>query len=303
MEGDVINPDPYMDIKYVKSYNWMAKIPGDRLITHINTPGTHDAGTSLMDGIFKPKHSQCQDLQIDKQLNAGVRFLDCRLGYYKGDLLLFHGDNKGIWGPIKECRCWVLDDDGIKKPLKMEKVLNWCINFVTENPTETVFMRLRHETRDSEECKIHTNEVLAKYKNTGRLYINEKLPMLSEVRGKVVVIDDGAGAEGALSLRKSKEEDHYGDNGLEKIIHLKQFLNDNCKTDIDKQNKEAYYLIHTSCCNEDHAKLPTPRKQAKIVNPWFIKECSLVKGRYYGTIAMDFVTQEMAEKVYMTNFK
>lgn len=83
---------------YVDTRRWMAKFPGHTL-TELNIPGTHDSGTYGGNG---ESGTRCQLLNMEDQLNAGVRFFDLRLVLNSDanpdDLGIFHSDYfQNLW--------------------------------------------------------------------------------------------------------------------------------------------------------------------------------------------------------------
>lgn len=67
--ADTSDYDPrFITPSQVSLTDWMARIPNEALITEINMPGSHDAGTAHMNwGISYPL-AVCQDWTISEQL-------------------------------------------------------------------------------------------------------------------------------------------------------------------------------------------------------------------------------------------
>ena len=51
---------------------------GDRPLKDIVIPGSHDAGTYVMQNSIDNNSSQCQEISILQQLEEGSRYLDLR---------------------------------------------------------------------------------------------------------------------------------------------------------------------------------------------------------------------------------
>lgn len=83
----------------IDTKRWMAQFPL-RTLMSLNVPGTHDTGTY---GGNAEMGTRCQTMDIKKQLESGIRFLDLRLvldknGERPDDLGVFHGDYfQNVW--------------------------------------------------------------------------------------------------------------------------------------------------------------------------------------------------------------
>ncbi|MCM1544302.1 MAG: hypothetical protein NC110_03285 [Ruminococcus sp.] len=85
-------------------------------------------------------------------------------------------------------------------------------------------------------------------------------------------------------------EDEYKLSPKKKVEAVKLFL------DADYENDDTCFLI----CNTSSSDGGFPEKNAVLINE-FLESYSFISGKKYGIICMDFVTQSLAEKVYMTN--
>lgn len=106
--------------------DWMATIPGNVWLHMLSIPGAHDAGTWKLSGSsIANQMSYCQSLDIQGQLEAGVRAFDIRVPY-KGlesapttaNVNLYHG----------MVNCNVLFKDA----------MDYLVSFVKNHPTETI---------------------------------------------------------------------------------------------------------------------------------------------------------------------
>lgn len=106
--------------------DWMATIPGNTWLHMLSIPGSHDAGTWKLTGSSVANQmSYCQSLDIQGQLEAGVRAFDIRVPY-KGlstapttaTVNLYHG----------MVNCNVLFKDA----------MDYLVSFVKKHPTETI---------------------------------------------------------------------------------------------------------------------------------------------------------------------
>ncbi len=103
--------------------SWMADIPDDVPVTTLSIPGTHDS--ACIDGPLD--FAKTQNLDIPRQLNAGIRFLDIRLSHYQDDLLVHH--------------------DAVYMGKSYKDVLKICSDFLVRHPSETILMLIKAEDR------------------------------------------------------------------------------------------------------------------------------------------------------------
>ncbi len=105
---------------------WMARIDGKVKLSHLTLPGTHD--TMAMHG---NGWSQFQDKMRPQQLQYAIRFIDIRLRCLGENFSIQHADfyqwayfdSLSDYSANTDCQSFVLDD---------------CIQFLTDNPTECV---------------------------------------------------------------------------------------------------------------------------------------------------------------------
>jgi hypothetical protein len=135
---------------------WMLTIAPGKTLTELSLPGTHDAGTYPGIG---GDIAQTQTMTIREQLDAGIRYLDIRLRYYDG----VAGRNCNTGHVSAHCALIVFHGIVPMDLLFERDVLRPTIQFLKNNPSETVLMRVAME--DSEcDCDPGpaTNELLRK---------------------------------------------------------------------------------------------------------------------------------------------
>ena len=211
--------------------NWMSRINDNRLLSEINLPGTHDSSTASVDtyGTFSPwfaSYAVCQDLYIDDQLNAGIRYLDLRLSDVRGD----YNDGRSLWLAHGNWQAAGIDGrffckDRNGEYLTLEMVLQKIIGFLKEHPTETVVINLSRETGAEDVEKEELNRSIYQrirehlrypyeqknpytkpqpykrylYTEDGKFGCFSRMPTLGECRGQMVVISENPNAAGAGS--------------------------------------------------------------------------------------------------------
>jgi 1-phosphatidylinositol phosphodiesterase len=153
------NPSPWVK-------RWMSHIPDNKYLSELNIPGTHDSGTEPL-----WLWARTQAWHIQDQLNAGIRFLDIRVGHVDDTYLIYH--------------------DKIKVPdLTFQNVLDTCYKFLDDNPSETIIMSFKKDYGNGD----HNNRTFIKtfqdYRdgNTAKWYTGSTVPKLKDVRGKIVLV-------------------------------------------------------------------------------------------------------------------
>lgn len=147
-----------------RTQNWMALIPGNVKFNHLSLPGAHDAATSACSN----SSAKCQAYTVAELLNKGCRALDLRPYYNNSSLEIYHG----------------IASTGVT----LANALDAVKTFLTNNPTETVFILLAQEGGSDGNtnwqnrvwsCLNGYTDVIASYGWQGNL---------NPCRGKMVVI-------------------------------------------------------------------------------------------------------------------
>ena len=167
--------------------NWMAFIDDDKYISELSVPGTHDT----MANYELTNMVRTQSMSLMGQLESGIRYLDIRCNYSDGKFKINHG-------PI-----------GLK--YDFDNVLTTVTNFLKENPTESVFMRVKqeHSKKSDHDFHLKLKEYVDKYKSY--FWENNKTdnPKLGDVRGKIVVFNDVWRSDIGLEYSSIRIQDNY----------------------------------------------------------------------------------------------
>lgn len=143
-----------------RTQNWMAMIPGNIKFNHLSIPGTHDAATSSLSGSAK-----CQAYTIAEQLTKGCRALDLRPSNNQ-NLVIYHTLSTGV---------------------KLSDAFDAISTFLTNNPTETVFVLIHEE--ESSHTTEWSNRVWSCVNNYNNIIVSHGWQgNLNPCRGKMVVI-------------------------------------------------------------------------------------------------------------------
>merc|ERR1712232_930879 len=147
--------------------DWMAPIPDDTPIADLFIPGTHESA-ALVGGDL----AECQTWQLQEQLTSGIRAFDIRVKHEGDDLPCYHGI-------IKQAAIW-------------EDVVQCFETFLSEHPTEALFMRIRREGEDGDHSQEFTEAVMARFGNPDMWNRCGAWGTLAEFRGKVTFLAQGS---------------------------------------------------------------------------------------------------------------
>jgi 1-phosphatidylinositol phosphodiesterase len=163
--------------------NWMAVIPGERRLSELSIPGTHNTMAK-----YGGDAVECQSMTLAQQLNSGVRALDIRCRHEGPSFRIFHG-------AVSQFADFAKD------------VLFVCNTFLAAHPTETILMRVKQEGKGDGvfgAAPIGTfDDAFEAYRKGmgSSFWINtgSNNPTLDEVRGKIVIIRAGFASTAGIS--------------------------------------------------------------------------------------------------------
>ncbi len=276
--------------------NWMKNMGDEKSLKEINIPGTHDSGAKYCSfSLF----SHCQNKSISEQLKIGVRVFDIRVD----GMTIVHSFCK-----CKKSRFGAL--------LSLENVIDDILCFLSEKPSETVLMMFKMDKgNDSSECfrLLYENFIRT---NPDKWYLENKVPTLGEVRGKIILIRrtesnfEKAGIDFTempyQGDTKETKWEKFSPNGVDDVIIQDRYR----LTRKNKWNKAVRPLIEDGEGLKDSmifnflssAAIPfIPLFNARYINKKFSKH-KPEKGKYYGVIMLDFADEKLTRKIIETNF-
>lgn len=171
--------------------DWMSKLPDKLKFSEMNLPGTHDTiARHGGDAVC------CNKLGLKEQLNAGIRVLDIRPRLKDDKLMIYHGF--------------------VNQKMLLADVFKITTDFLRENTSETVYMRIKKEykmTNNTKEFYQVYEEVIADFRDLIWLPANSSSPNnppLSETRGKIVVLVQFPRCEGyGINWGNFSKQDQY----------------------------------------------------------------------------------------------
>lgn len=150
---------------------WQGMIKDETLLKDVVIAGAHDAGTKGISYL-----AETQDRDVYNLLKCGTRYLDLRVAYAQGKLLVYHGPFKGV---------------------TLESALTSVRQFLAEHPTENVILDFQHF--DEKELEAQT-AIVKLLQNTmtdilvavNAFSLSDKLTIadgltMGDVRGKAIV--------------------------------------------------------------------------------------------------------------------
>lgn len=154
--------------------NWLEQIADDTPVCDINLPGTHDSAARFMSFSY---FARCQNRSITEQLNMGIRFFDLRAEAESNRIKLVHS--------IIDCRKGRFS----RKKLYMDDVLAEMLGFLDAHPSETIFVLFKHD--DGALPPAPTFELFYErhVARETRFFTENRIPLLGEVRGRLVLLN------------------------------------------------------------------------------------------------------------------
>ena len=273
------------------SPSWMNQIPGNKMISTLTLPGTHDAAAYTKDEPLV----KTQRLSFREQLNAGCRFLDVRARLKDNEFALHHGI--------------VYLDQGFGCLLQV------CKDFLAANPSECILMSLKKE-HTSEGSTLSFEQVFYNYyaQCPSIWHLGTTIPTMDEVRGKIVLmrrfdLDSGSAPLGidakfgdnqTFTYQFSNNpvqtlycEDQYAPDSVnEKIASVESHL------DLARANSGNPNDLFMTFTSGFILAQRTPQGMAQELNPWLLNTPAQIKG----IIPVDFVSANLAKCILKNNF-
>lgn len=158
---------PFHDAKGLPAADvaWMARLDDDVLVSALSIPGTHDSAAYTQPWPFVAT----QTMDIEEQLNAGIRYFDLRCGIVKNTTEMVHGPR--LLG------------------LRLQKVLDTMYIWLDFHTTEGLVVQIK-EDRKSEQSTIHFSQSI--YENIASRSEHWRTanttPSMGELRGKIQLL-------------------------------------------------------------------------------------------------------------------
>ncbi|NJO18358.1 MAG: phosphatidylinositol-specific phospholipase C [Thioploca sp.] len=171
---------------------WMTKLADSKLLSELSIPGTHES-CALHDFPGTTYNAKCQNLDLESQLTYGVRVLDLRLKKTSANTLeAWHGDT-----PVFN----------VDQQISFDRIVEICQTFLSRFNGETIIVSIKKEGGDDisglVEQEINSNSQL--------WYTQNAIPLLKDVRGKIVLLRRFDGNSLGIDLSPGKWKDNNPD--------------------------------------------------------------------------------------------
>ncbi len=189
-----IGEDQKFYLSYFSNYNparWMQDIlfpaKGNLTLKDIVIPGAHDAGMSALNGIggtqgslsINPCNTLTQKQNIGKQLNAGIRMFDLRVGSYKKQVYTKHSSS--------DC---MVDAIGGGYGERFNDILDSVKTFLNQNKKEFIILTFSHFC-PTEAAPADVADTIARVLGKELIFSNQGKNIseikLNDLAGKVIV--------------------------------------------------------------------------------------------------------------------
>lgn len=327
----------------VTSADWMSHLPDYAYLTDLSIPGVHDAGTVNVDGISgititnELNPWRCQQLYIDDLLTNGVRYFDLRLALDKlsGKIVLQHGD---LPGELSICR----DRDGNDLTIEtvMDWVADFLERHPRE--TVILAIKDEADNYDSSQAiydyfdhyrQRHDN-VYAGYGNPQLADVRGKIVLITRIDeyegGRTYHIGDASGPAWAIYANWREGEDYapalaastrayefwtqdkYHITPDEKWKWIEgSILSDEAsgakgRHDLTvSRGKGAWVVSFTSTERVFESEALVPLDCARDINNRLKQspKLSTDADEYVGIVCVDFMDEQMAQRIYAINFR
>ena len=161
------------EVNYMLPNSYMSQISDDTYLSQINIVGTHD---SCANNVEYTSIARCQNMSVINQLEKGIRLFDIRLSYSNGRYPLVHY--------LADCYVY----RGSKYKLYFEYIFSILKRFLEKHPEETILLSVKKD-------RGILRDTFAKYfidrfikDNEESWFLENRIPKLKEVRGKIVLL-------------------------------------------------------------------------------------------------------------------
>jgi len=202
--------------------NWMRRIPNSKSISEITLPGTHDSCCRKT-----WEFAETQTWTLSEQLHAGVRFLDIRCRHINNVFAIHHG--------LIFCGIF------------FGEVLNTLSSFLSENPSETVLMRIKEEYKPESNTRSF-QDTFSFYLNAfeNLFYMGNYIPNLGEARGKIVLLRDFSYEKG-LSYQIMDIQDKWNVDTLFSLKAKEDAVNSQCVKAVNGLSSKIFANYCSGC--------------------------------------------------------
>ncbi|XP_077991778.1 1-phosphatidylinositol phosphodiesterase-like [Glandiceps talaboti] len=266
--------------------NWMSNLSDDLSVAKLSIPGTHDTMS-----FYGGASTQCQTWPLKKQLEAGVRFLDIRCRHYHNQLPIHHGM--------------------FYQHAHFRDVLKDVLAFLDDHRSETVLMRVKKEHTDKGNTEEFATSIKLQLKEyfgdtCSRIWNENKIPKLGEVRGKVVVLKEYHGdfpkgiQYSCHSTNQLVVADKYN---VPTLFHLNskwEHVKNALTVALQSKEQKIHLTFSSAAGIGAYPDIIALRINPKLLNLLQSQEIQ-VNPRHWGMIAIDFPGEDLIQEIIYSN--
>jgi 1-phosphatidylinositol phosphodiesterase len=295
--------------------NWMSRLANSLKLSDLSIPGTHDSGARYP--ASEPDRLTTQTRSVREQLDNGIRFLDIRVRFTNGKFSLVHESTLLYEHEVAAGETPVV--------LHFGAVRDMCKEFLAAHPRETIIMSLKPDAdpegdQGGVSFQQRFNEYVAN--DPGLWYLENRIPALAEVRGKIVLFRRFAIAanttlginavafqsntfviNGPPTLKIQDQFDQTTTTRAAKFSAVKGLLDDALRTENGPEVLYVNFVSAAGILNNDIDD-DFPDAVAKDINPdvrRYFQDPLHAKGRF-GIVVTDFEKTELNTLIAGTNY-
>ncbi len=291
----------------------------------LTLPEQLNAGVRYLDLRFSPKDNTLFLCHGNNEKLAAVNKIIKILRFFNPFRLLPGRSGAPLF--TLDAEFYAYEDEQCTVNLTCGSVFGQIKAFLTDHPSETVIVTAKKENGDTEaflrlfkeqvealktEINPATRKAYLYTENGNGVYT--KMPTLSEVRGQIVLMtpfyrelqtgdtldaENGAGQTDFMGIT-FRYENHWSVTACLKTKYTERFI-EKYSTDMrrDPEKRPAYANVLKT--NASVVPIQSPHTIAQRVNDHLYSQNKLKKGRYYGWIMGDFMTEEICSAIWQTN--
>lgn len=258
--------------------DWQSTLDDTTPISHLTIPGTHNSSAfNIYNWSIIKDRAECQSINLEDQLESGIRAFDLRYRYEYSKFYLYHGSYA----------C----NDSDNTQLNLNKVFDKFNDYLKAHPNEFILVNLQKEAGDYNMNAL--NQLKHNYSVFSGFSYQTKV---SEVRGKIV---DASGymqnASGIYNTWNTTVDGKVSD--LKNVFSAAPAVDKNTSSFIDQK------VTYTNIAFQSSALFKTPKSYASEVRKYFLdaNPFSAYGQKAYGIVMYDYPTQQVIDYTVSAN--
>ncbi len=231
----IVYSNPKTNQVILSSKTWLKNIPDNTLISKISIPGTHNTMTYDT----PVPYIQCQTMELEEQLNNGIRFFDWRLISVLNKLYSVH-----TYFPLLDSH--------------FRDNVNIFYDFLISNPSEFIIIRIREE----EAPLFSNNSTFSNLVQKSLTSFIDYIGTVQESRGKIILLSDFGDSNIGIQWNSNKLVIQDNFNWIDKQTKINHILDQYKCSHVLCQGTDKLYINFLSASS----KYMTPYRESTIIN-------------------------------------